>query len=120
MRFRRRTCRLLDRLVKQPASSEEIRLLFRNLEYKTTKLGLSRETTPLNQKSESKSEDTHKFLRDSTGKKPALISTMALLLRSSVSKARKGSSCSAKIPVILLFALKTNMMAPINDRNILA
>lgn len=31
LRFSRRTCRLLDRLVKQPVSSAEIRLLLRNL-----------------------------------------------------------------------------------------
>lgn len=34
LRFRRRTCRLLDRLEKQPVSSQETRLLFRNLEQK--------------------------------------------------------------------------------------
>lgn len=33
---------------------------------------------------------------------------MALLLRSSVSRARKGRSCSGKTPAILLFALKTH------------
>lgn len=36
------------------------------------------------------------------------MSVMALLLRSSVSRARKGSSCSGKTAMILLFALKTH------------
>lgn len=34
LRLSRRTCRLLDRLVKQPVSSDEIRLLLRNLRKK--------------------------------------------------------------------------------------
>lgn len=50
---------------------------------------------------------THRFLRGRAGKELALISTMLLLLRSSVSMAMKAPSCSAKILVILLFALKT-------------
>lgn len=52
--------------------------------------------------------DTHRFLSASAGKELALMSPMALLLRSSVSRLRKGSSCSAEIPAIRLFALKTH------------
>lgn len=37
LRFSRRSCRLFDRLVKQPVSSDEIRLLFRNLRCKNKK-----------------------------------------------------------------------------------
>lgn len=62
--------------------------------------------------------DTHRFLRGRVGNELALISTMLLLLRSSVSRAWRGLSCSAEILVILLFALKIQTtIAPINDKN---
>lgn len=107
LRFRRRTCRLLDRLVKQPVSSEEMRLLFRNLECKTIRQLLHWQRQK-EFRAGSRTDDTHRFLSGSTGKEAALMSVMALLLRSSVSRARKGCSCSGKMPAILLFALKTH------------
>lgn len=57
---------------------------------------------------EPRADDTHRFLSGSAGKEAALMSVMALLLRSSVSRARKGCSCSGKRPAILLFALKAH------------
>lgn len=104
LRLRRRTCRLLDRLVKQPVSSEEMRLLFRKLERRNMRQPLPRTSSELS----SRSGDTHRFLSGSAGKEAALTSVTALLLRSSVSRARKGCSCSGKMPAILLFALKTH------------
>lgn len=65
-------------------------------------------------------QDTHRFLRGKAGKELTLISTRLLLLRSSVSRATKGTSCSAETLLILLFALKTQTtIAPINEKNTL-
>lgn len=119
LRLSRRTCRLLERLVKQPVSSDEIRLLLRNLSEEED--SVRRPASPPRGRAcilTDEGRDTHRFLRGRAGKELALISTMMLLLRSSVSRARKGPSCSAEILVILLFALKTrDTVAPINDKN---
>lgn len=64
-----------------------------------------------------KPKHTHRFLSGKAGKEPALISVMWLLLRSSVSRARKGPSCSVAILDNLLFALKTQTPTlHINDK----
>lgn len=110
-------------MAKQPLSSTEMRLLLRNLCDKGRSEGLEKGcrceglVEGWGWEGRYEHQDTHRFLRGRAGKELALISTRLLLLRSSISRATKGTSCSAETLLILLFALKTQTtVASINEK----